>query len=68
MLNKDGELVLVGQLTDRNITGACTIGNLREVIIEYCHLEPLYDTLFDHLKVRVPLAESASRHDRSITV
>jgi hypothetical protein len=50
MLNKEGELVLVGQLKDDFVTGSCTLGNLREVIIEYCHLEPLYDTLFDHLK------------------
>ena len=68
MLNKDSELVLVGQLNDRNITGKCLLGELREVIIEYCHLEPLYDTLFDHLKKQVPLAESATRYDRDIFV
>ena len=50
MLNKEGELVLVGLLSPDNfLKDKQTLSKYREIISDYCLLEPVFDTLFDHL-------------------
>jgi hypothetical protein len=51
MLNKEGELVLVGLLNANDITRTVnyTLQQLQLIITDYCLLGPVFDTLCDHL-------------------